>query len=197
MLHQLIFKSLNGLFGIARVKSKTLMILLVSTLLTACGGGGSRDEALLEPGPDEINPTISKLLAVNKCNYTKSVGLDNTILFEIEGSESLMKPVVTILGERANVVGNWTGAVDVNGSAKKWKAEFPVLGPETVDANLKLFISKFSNFLYEDIQKGIEKISYSVSFQDLAQEIGNDLPEGDAASLLASAITAEYGVVIT
>ena len=87
------------------------------------------------------NPTISELLAVNKCNYSKSVGLDNTILFEIEGSESLMKPVVTILGERANVVGNWTGAVDVNGSAKKWKAEFPVLGPETVDANLKLFIS--------------------------------------------------------
>jgi hypothetical protein len=61
MLHQLIFKSLNGFFGIARVKSKTLMILLVSTLLTACGGGGSRDEALLEPGLDEINPTISKL----------------------------------------------------------------------------------------------------------------------------------------
>jgi len=197
MLHQLIFKSLNGLFGITRDKSNALLVLLASILLTACGGSEVKKEVLPEPGPDSINPTIFNPLAVNKCNYTKSVGLDNTILFEIEGSESLMKPVVTILGERANVVGNWTGAVDVNGSAKKWKAEFPVLGPETVDANLKLFISEFSNFLYEDIQKGIEKISYSVSFQDLAEEIGNDLPEGDAASLLASAITAEYGVVIT
>ena len=108
-----------------------------------------------------------------------------------------MKPTVTILGERANVVGNWTGAVDVNGSAKKWRAEFPVLGTETVDDNLKLFLASFSNFKYEDIQKGIEKISHSVSFQDLAEEIGNDLPEGDATSLLASAITSEYGVVIT
>ena len=60
-----------------------------------------------------------------------------------------------------------------------------------------MFIASFSNFLYADIQKGIEKISHSVSFKDLAEEIGNDLPEGDAASLLASAITAEYGVVIT
>jgi hypothetical protein len=197
MLHQLSFKLLSGLFGITRDKSKALMILLASILLTACGGSESTKEALLEPGPDGVNPTISNLLAVNQCNYTKSVGLDNTIIFDVTGSESLMKPVVSVLGEKAEVVGNWTGEVDVKGSAKTWKAEFPVLGPETVDANLKLFISEFSNFLYEDIQKGIEKISYSVSFQDLAEEIGNDLPEGDAVSLLASAITAEYGVVIT
>ena len=197
MLHQLSFKSVNGLFGITRDKSNALLILLASILLTACGGSEVKKELLPEPGPDGKNPTILNSLVVNKCNYTKSVGLDNTILFEIEGSESLMKPVVTILGERANVVGNWTGAVDVNGSAKKWRAEFPVLGTETVDDNLKLFLASFSNFKYEDIQKGIEKISHSVSFQDLAEEIGNDLPEGDATSLLASAITSEYGVVIT
>ena len=199
MLHQLILKSLNGLFGIARVKSKTLLILLVSTLLTACGGGGSKNEALLEPGLDGVNPTISKLLAVNECNYTKSVGLDNTILFEIDGSESLMKPTITILGERVEVssLSDWTGEVDVVGQHKEWSARYNVAGPKSVDDDLKSFIASFSNFLYADIEKGIEKISHSVSFKDLAEETGNDLPEGDAVSLLASAITAEYGVDIS
>jgi hypothetical protein len=164
------------------------MILLASILLTACGGSESTKEALLEPGPDEVNPTISNLVAVNQCNYTKSVGLDNTIIFDVTGSESLMKPVVTVLGEKAEVVGNWTGEVDVKGSAKTWKAEFPVLGPETIDAELKQYIASFSYSKDAKIQEKIEKISHSVSFQELA--------EGDTAGL-ASSITAEYGIVIT
>ena len=143
MLHQLSFKLLSGLFGITRDKSKALMILLASILLTACGGSESTKEALLEPGPDGVNPTISNLLAVNQCNYTKSVGPDNTIIFDITGSESLMKPTVTIFGE----------AVEITGQHKSWQGKYTVTGPmennyptvAELQIAVKEFISTFSD----------------------------------------------------
>ena len=165
MLHQLSFKLLNGLFGIAWVKSKTLMILLVSMLLTACGSSDTKNEKLPEPGPDGVNPEVSNLVAVNKCNYTKSVGLDNTILFNITGSESLMKPTVTILGEKVLVTDqyeNWSGEVEVAGQHKSWAAEFVVSGPESVDADLKAFISEFA-----DDSPSVEEITYSLPFSQM------------------------------
>jgi len=178
MLHQLSFKLLSGLFGITRDNSKALMILLASILLTACGGSESTKEALLEPGPDGVNPTISNLVAVNQCNYTKSVGPDNTIIFDIAGSESLMKPTVTILGE----------AVDLTGNHKSWQGKYTVTGPmennyptiSELETEIKEFISTFS-----DTAPAVEEIFNFLAFSELG------------GSALASALSAEYGISIT
>jgi hypothetical protein len=178
MLHQLSFKLLSGLFGITRDNSKALMILLASILLTACGGSESTKEALLEPGPDGVNPTISNLVAVNQCNYTKSVGPDNTIIFDIAGSESLMKPTVTILGE----------AVDITGNHKSWQGKYTVTGPmennyptiSELETEIKEFISTFS-----DTAPAVEEIFNFLAFSELG------------GSALASALSAEYGISIT
>jgi hypothetical protein len=178
MLHQLSFKLLSGLFGITRDKSKALMILLASILLTACGGSESTKEALLEPGPDGVNPTISNLLAVNQCNYTKSVGPDNTIIFDITGSESLMKPTVTILGE----------AVEITGQHKSWQGKYTVTGPmennyptvSELQIEIKEFISTFS-----DATPAVEEIFDYTAFSVLG------------SSALASALSTKYGIAIT
>ncbi|MDA7826373.1 hypothetical protein N9I73_02525 [Porticoccaceae bacterium] len=80
--------------------------------LAACG---QEDITISSELPkDSVQPSLKSVQAVNKCNYTNVVALDDTILINLTASESIMKPVVSIAGH----------SVTMSGQHNTWSGEF-------------------------------------------------------------------------
>ncbi|MGB2239232.1 MAG: hypothetical protein ACPH09_08525, partial [Pseudomonadales bacterium] len=101
-----LFKN-NGL-----VSAFTLAALLV---LSACGGGGSTivENDLSDAGPDGVAPTlVSVTIKMSKDANPKpngAVKLGQAVRIDIEASEALMKPSITIAGVAADEIGGKIG----------------------------------------------------------------------------------------
>ena len=101
-----LFKN-NGL-----VSAFTLATLLV---LSACGGGGSTivENDLSDTGPDRVSPTlVSVSIKMAKDANPKpngAVKLGQAVRIDIEASEALMKPSITIAGVAADEIGGKIG----------------------------------------------------------------------------------------
>lgn len=113
-----------------------ILIFSLSIILVACGNKGEMPTIDVVYEKDKIPPTLTEFTVTNSCNFTPSIALNDNILVRVVGSESLRKPVVTILGQ----------AVEMSGKAKNWTGEFPLTqGPvretnEVVTANVIDFI---------------------------------------------------------
>ena len=120
------YLSAKGLFS----SLKTFALLSLSLVLVACGSEGERPTVNLVVEKDGLPPTLGKytvidgsgnaveaegeLTVTNKCNFSPRIALNDTILVRIDASESLRKPVVTILGEE----------VVISGKGHEWSGEF-------------------------------------------------------------------------
>jgi acyl carrier protein len=118
--------SAKGLFS----SLKTFALLSLSLVLVACGGEGERPTFEFVVEKDGLPPTLGKYFVVdgsgnaveregeltvtNKCNFSPRIALNDTIIVRIDASESLRKPLVTILGED----------VVMSGQNHQWSGEF-------------------------------------------------------------------------
>ena len=115
---------------------RAILISSLSLILVACGSKGEMPTIDVVYEKDKIPPTLTEFTVTNSCNFTPSIALNDNILVRVVGSESLRKPVVTILGE----------AVEMSGKARNWTGEFSLTqGPvretnEVVTANVIDFI---------------------------------------------------------
>ena len=128
MRSQLSLSSIGCIFGQVFSRPKSLSILFVTLALAACG---QEDITISSDLPkDSVQPSMKSLLAVNKCNYTEVVGWGQTVLIDLNSSESTYKPIVTINGED----------VSITGQASSWRGEI-VLSKAPADyvSNLKEF----------------------------------------------------------
>ena len=107
---------------VRRTRLGSVLAVLGLLLLTACGGGGGgggdpvTDNNLPEPGPDGTTPTlVSVTIKQSRDKDPKPGGtakLGQSVKVEIEASEALLKPVITINGVAAEVTGKvntWSG----------------------------------------------------------------------------------------
>jgi beta-glucanase (GH16 family) len=126
---------------------------------------------------NNVKPTLAQVVAVNRCNYTKSVGPDNFIIFDITASESLMKPTVTVAGEE----------VEITGGYNSWAGEYHFTGPyennyptvAELQDKVKGFVASFPN------TPDFKDIELFTTFSELG---GADL---------AAALAAEYNIEIS
>jgi acyl carrier protein len=95
---------------------RTFLLLTLSLILAACGSKGDRPTVEFVVEKDGKAPTLEEFTVTNKCNFTPRIALNDKILVRIDASESLMKPVVTILGEEVAISGqnhNWSGEFEL------------------------------------------------------------------------------------
>lgn len=112
MRSQLSLSSIGCIFGQVFSRPKSLSILFVTLALAACG---QEDITISSDLPkDSVQPSLKSVQAVNKCNYTNVVALDDTILINLTASESIMKPVVSVAGH----------SVTMSGQHNTWSGEF-------------------------------------------------------------------------
>ena len=112
MRSQLSLSSIGCFFGQVFSRPKSLSILFVTLALAACG---NEDITISSDLPkDSVQPSLKSVQAVNKCNYTNVVALDDTILINLTASESIMKPVVSVAGH----------SVIMSGQHNTWSGEF-------------------------------------------------------------------------
>ena len=112
MRSQLSLSSIGCIFGQVFSRPKSLSILFVTLALAACG---NEDITISSDLPkDSVQPSLKSVQAVNKCNYTNVVALDDTILINLTASESIMKPVVSVAGH----------SVTMSGQHNTWSGEF-------------------------------------------------------------------------
>lgn len=112
MRSQLSLSSIGYFFGQVFSRPKSLSIFFVTLALAACG---QEDITISSDLPrDSVQPSLKSVQAVNKCNYTNVVALDDTILINLTASESIMKPVVSIAGH----------SVTMSGQHNTWSGEF-------------------------------------------------------------------------
>jgi hypothetical protein len=174
MLHQSKTNSLRFLVNILSSSSRGLSIFLLSLLLAACGSEKNQNEKL-ELVPDGQKPSFNETTVVNKCNFEKSVGPGDTVYFDLEASESIMAPTVTIAGNFVNV----------KGQHNDWEGEyhFPDNREEDVKSGLKDFIEAFSDDTSE-----AENISDDSNYSNIS---------GSDTTGLSDAITARYEIEIS
>ena len=123
MLQQPLTKIIAFMFGNLNRCQAKFAIVFLSLLIVACGGN-SRPSAPPEPGPDGVPPELTgdatavsgtrpvSARAVNKCNLGTQVKRGHTVLVEVNASESILPPDVTIAGQKVPMVGKfhaWTG----------------------------------------------------------------------------------------
>jgi hypothetical protein len=112
MRSQLSLSSIGCFFGQVFSRPKSLSIFFVTLVLAACG---QEDITISSDLPkDSVQPSLKSVQAVNKCNYTNVVALDDTILINLTASESIMKPVVSVAGH----------SVTMSGQHNTWSGEF-------------------------------------------------------------------------
>jgi hypothetical protein len=174
MLHQSKNNSLSLLVNNLNSSSRSLSIFLLSLLLTACGSEKTQNEKL-ELVPDGQKPSMNETVVVNKCNFEKSVGPGDTVYFDFEASESILKPSVTIAGN----------SVSLKGQHNSWEGEFhfPDHRQENVKIGLKDFIAAFSDDTSE-----AENISDDSNYSDIS---------GSDTTGLTNAITSRYQIEIS
>ena len=140
------FATLTSRFG-------AMTALLLSFVLTACGGSGERPIIETEPGLDGEAPSLNEATVLNKCNMTPVVALDDTITITIDSDESILKPVVTIAGNE----------VAMSGQHHSWSGEYVL-----EDAG--------------DLENG-DIIPLNISYADNSGMNGNDISEADDGAL--------------
>jgi hypothetical protein len=128
MLQQHMFKHIVKMFGGLFQNQTRFAILFLSLVLTACGGNSEKTNPLEEPGPDGVAPRLTGIAKIvggtgerevfakarNYCNLSQKVSIDQTVLVEIDASESVLPPNVTIGGM----------AVTMTGAHYSWSGEF-------------------------------------------------------------------------
>jgi acyl carrier protein len=114
MLQQATTSFLRCLSAIGLLGLRTSVLLSLSLILAACGSKGDRPTVEFVVEKDGKAPTLGEFTVTNKCNFTPRIALNDKILVRIDASESLMKPVVTILGEE----------VVISGQNHQWSGEF-------------------------------------------------------------------------
>jgi hypothetical protein len=79
------------------------LLAMAGLLLSACNGGGNAvtENNLPEPGPDGVPPVLTSV----EVQPNGNVKVGNKVKIEIESSEALLTPVVTINGVAAEVTG--------------------------------------------------------------------------------------------
>ena len=112
----------------------TLIALSFSVMLTACGGGSEKTDISEEPGPDGVAPTLTLVKIYNNFNSGNEVKLGEVVKVELESSESIIKPTVTIAGVAATVTGQH----------HKWSAEH-TLDDDTLADGLVAFAISFGD----------------------------------------------------
>ena len=107
-----------------------VLALSFSLVLSACGGGETKQEELVEPGPDGVAPTLTSVSIYNSFNSGDEVKLGQTVELQLTASESLLKPTITIAGT----------AVEVSGQHSSWSAQ-RTMGEADVDGVVTFTIS--------------------------------------------------------
>jgi hypothetical protein len=146
-------QSTSNSFTIFTSRFGAVSALLLSFVLTACGGSGERPIIEDEPGVDGVAPSLNEATVLNKCNMTPVVALDDTITITIDSSESILKPVVSIAGNQ----------VAMSGQHHSWSGEFVM-----EDAG--------------DLANG-DVIPLSISYTDNSGMSGSDITEADDGAL--------------
>ena len=93
---------------------QAFLVISISLFMAACGSKGERPTLEVVVEKDTVAPTLNELTVTNKCNFTPRVALNDKIIVRLDASESLMKPIVTILGQE----------VEISGQHHKWEGEF-------------------------------------------------------------------------
>jgi hypothetical protein len=140
-----------------------LIALFFSIMLTACGS--ERTIISEEPGPDGVAPELTLVKIYNGFNKGSEVKLGQTIMVEIEASESIMKPTIIIDGVAATV----------SGQHHEWTAEYTMDDESREDGPVPFKIS------FVDVS-GVSGVDVEVSTEgDPLQYCKEGCASGDAA----------------
>ena len=118
-----------------------------------------------------------ELTVTNKCNFSPRIALNDTILVRIDASESLRKPVVTIMDEE----------VDISGQNHEWFGEF-VLAEAPVRDEESVVAAAVTDFIKNKTSSPIVEVT-SV----FTAESGLDLSDNEMSELV-KALEAEFKI---
>lgn len=182
MLHQ---ATTNFLASLSSVKLSTglkaIVVFSLSLILAACGSKGERPTFEVVVEKDNVPPTLNEFTVTNKCNFTPRIALNDKIIVRIDASESLMKPVVTILGEE----------VDISGQHHEWTGEFELTeGPvrqtndvvasnviDFIEDETSLSVVEAASVFTSESGLGLSVEELVVLVDALELEFGLDLPD--------------------
>ena len=107
-----------------------------------------------------------ELTVTNKCNFSPRIALNDTIIVRIDASESLRKPLVTILGED----------VVMSGQNHKWSGEF-VLAEGPVRDEDEIVAAAVTEFIKNKTSSPIVEVSSVFTAESGLNLSGNEMSE--------------------